>query len=247
MIKKLVIISIIPFFFAGCKKENSLDCFKSNGREVSEIRNPGSFSKVEVNEKMEVTVFKGTEFKVEVIAGKNIIKNIKTRLVNDTLKIENKNTCNFVRGYKKKVRVNVTLPYLHGILHNGVAALVIDGSFNQDSIRVDAESSGDVFLNGNYEFINSHSNGNGDVTIQGTCKSLNVYLNGTNFFNAENLKVSDKIYIVTQSLGDSHINALDLKKMEYVIYNNGNIYYKGKPLSLSGVLDSKAKGKLIPL
>jgi hypothetical protein len=116
MIKNILILSVTIFFLMGCKKENSLDCFKSNGREVYEIRNLGSFTKIEVNEKIEVTVFKGTEFKIEVIAGKNIIKNIKTRIVNDTLKIENRNTCNFVRGYKKKVRVNVTLPYLHGLL-----------------------------------------------------------------------------------------------------------------------------------
>ena len=196
-------------------------------------------------DKIEVTVFRGSSFQVEVIAGKNIIKNIATTIQNDTLRIENKNKCNFVRGYKHQVKINITLPHLYVAVNNGVAKLTIDNAFTQDSVRVRAESSGDIFLNGTYNFIYAHSNGNGDININGTANELKVYINGTNYFNAQNLIVKDKIYIETLSLGDAHLNAEQLKKLDYIIYNTGNIYYRGTPNEVTGTLDKKSQGKLI--
>ena len=247
MSKRILTYLVFLVFFICCKKENTGDCFKSNGEEITEFRNPGSFSRIDMYDKIEVQVFKGTAFQVEVIAGENIIKNISTRVQNDTLKIENKNKCNFVRGYKRTVKVNITVPYLYSALNNGVGLLTIDKGFVQDSIRVQAESSGNIFLNGTYNFIKAHSNGNGDITLNGSTKELYVYINGTNFFNAQNLSVTDKIYIETLSLGDANLNGENLKKLEYIIFNQGNIYYRGTPDEISGILDKKSEGKLIKL
>ena len=66
------------FLFVGCKKENALDCFKSNGKEITETRELGAFTKIMLYDNIDLNITKGTVYKVDVVAGKHIIKNIKT-------------------------------------------------------------------------------------------------------------------------------------------------------------------------
>lgn len=237
--------SFFLFAFLSCRKENALDCFKSNGPEVTEIRDLDPFTKIELNDKIELTVSYGPAFKVEVIAGKHIIKNISTKVEDGVLKIENRNTCNFVRGYKRENRVNVTMPYLRSLLNNSVAKVEIMDGFEQDSIKVRAESSGDIHLNGKFFYVLSHSNGNGDMYLKGNCEKLFVYAQGTNFIKAEDLIVNDYLFVEAVTQGDCYVNATQLKTLEYVLYSTGNIYYKGSPASINGTLDKGSTGKLI--
>lgn len=242
---KRIAIFLFSLCLISCKKENAFDCFAPNGKVISEWRYPKTFSAIEMNDNIEVTIFKGADYKLEVIAGQNIIKNIYTGVEEGVLKIENRNKCNFVRGYKKKMRVNITLPYFHTILSNGVARLNLDEAFSQDTVRIKAESSGDVHINGTYDCINVVSSGNGDVYVSGTCKAMYVYMSGTNYLRAENLQASDKLFIETLTLGDCFVNAKHLKQLEYKLWREGNIYYRGDPDSLSGYYDKDSKGKLI--
>lgn len=240
-----VFLYLIPLvLLISCKKENAVDCFKSNGAEEHEIRNLEPFRYIELNDKIELTVTPGPEQKVEVIAGKHIIKNISTRVSDGTLKVENLNKCNVVRGYKRTIKVNVTMPYLKSVLNNSVAKIEITG-FDQDSIWVHAESSGDIHLAGKFFFVRSYSNGNGDMYLSGNCRQLFVYTNGTNFLNAQNLVVSDYLYIEALTKGNCYVNATELKDLEYALYNDGSIYYTGTPLILNGIFGSQAKGKVI--
>ncbi|PBQ33627.1 hypothetical protein CNR22_18205 [Sphingobacteriaceae bacterium] len=232
-------------FLSSCKKENAVDCFKSNGKEITELRQPGSFTKIDMNDKIDVTLVQGPEIKVEVTAGQHIIKNISTRVEDGILKIQNNNKCNFVRGYKRRVRVKITLPYCYSVINNGVAMLTIEAGFAQDSIRVRAESSGDIHLNGTYDYVKAHSNGNGDVYLNGSCKSLNVFINGTNFLRAENFVISDYVFVQTLSKGDCFFSIDKLNKFEYIIYDKGSIYYKGSPATMSGFVEKDASGKLV--
>lgn len=244
-----MIRSFLYFFlsllFISCKKENAGDCFKGNGKEITELRQPGTFTKIDMNDKIDVTVVQGPEIKVEVTAGERIIKNIFTKVEDGILKIQNTNKCNFVRGYKRRTHVKITLPYCYSVLNNGVATLTIDEGFVQDSIRVRAESSGDIHLNGKYDYVKAHSNGNGDVYLEGKCKALTVFINGTNFLRAENFVITDQVFVQTLSKGDCFFNIDQLNKFDYIIYDKGNIYYKGTPVTISGFMEKEASGQLI--
>ena len=95
------IVLLACSFFLSCHKENAFDCFKGNGSEITQLRQPGQFTYIEISDKMEVTIYNGPQCKVEVTAGEKIMRNISTTVSGNILKIENKNTCNFVRGYKR--------------------------------------------------------------------------------------------------------------------------------------------------
>ena len=234
------------FFALSCKKENAFDCFKSTGSDISETRLLEDFTSIELRNKVDVNITNGNDFKIEVVAGKNIIKNIATKVVNGVLIIENKNTCNFVRGYKRKVTVNISAPKITGIVtNNGVGTIRFDQQYSQDTLVLRTESAGDIYVNGNYNQIRTSAHGNGDIYLSGVCNSLYVYTFGTNFLKAENLTINNYAFVETLSLGDCYLTIDSLPKFEYNIHKSGNIYYKGNPISMVDVSSSEGTGRAI--
>lgn len=233
------------FFFVGCKKENALDCFKSNGKEITETRDLGSFSNITLYDNIDLNITKGPEFKVNVVAGKHIIKNITTRVADGVLSIDNKNKCNFVRGYKRKVTVNVTMPYIVKVESRGVGTIRFTDTFQQDTLQLRAENSGDIYVNGTFNEVRTSSHGNGDIYVSGSCDRLFVYMFGTNMLQAENLVINSYVFVETVSIADCYINAPVNGPLEYNIWRSGNIYYKGNPTIINSFSNNAGKGSLI--
>ena len=245
MVKLSFTYLFLILFFVSCKKENALDCFKSNGSEITETRNLAPFKIIKLYHKIDLNISKGAEFKVNVVAGKHIIKNIKTSVVDGVLYIDNNNKCNFVRGYKQNIIVNVTLPYLVRVENRGVGTVRFNENFQQDTIQLLAENSGDTYLYGTYNEIRISSHGNGDMYLNGTCNRLYGYTFGTNVLNAKNLLINSYVFIETISIGDCFINAPANGTLEYNIWRSGNIYYKGIPSQISSFSNGAGKGQLI--
>jgi len=243
--RKIIPYACLILAFVSCSKENTFDCFKSNGDDVTDVRQTGAFTIVEVNDQINLNVVNGPEFKVEVTAGKHIIKNILTTVKNNTLSIDNNNKCNFVRGYKRQVTVTVTVPKIKKVSNLGVGTVFFDNNFSQDTLLLLAESSGDIHVNGTYKEIRTTSHGNGDIFLNGTCNSLYVYMNGINFFRGENMPIARYIFVETLSIGACHVNATLADTLDYHIWSSGDIYYKGNPPSIGNVSDGSETGKLI--
>jgi len=245
MIARALIYPLILFFLLSCRKENALDCFKSNGKDITESRSPGHFDYIEVFDKMEVTVYSGTEYKVDVTAGKHIISNISTKVTDGVLRLENNNKCNFVRGYKKTIRVRITVPYVTQITNYGVGPITLAEDFHQDKLFLKAENSGDTYVNGSFDEVRTSSHGNGDMYFKGTTKTLLVYSYGTNYTHAETMNVSNYIFISTFSIGDAYFNLNGVGAMDYLIWGDGNIYYKGKATTMKDLSEVSTKGQAI--
>ena len=237
--------SVLILVLFSCGKENRFDCFKSNGPVISSERDLGAFKHIMVYDKIDLNLIQGNEYKVEIMAGKKIMSNISTSNTNGTLVIENNNKCNFVRGYDKKITVNITVPKIDRIESHGVGAIRFNENFVQDSIFLLAENSGDIYVNGNFKRITTGSHGNGDIYADGICDTLTVYTFGTNSFKGENLTIKTYVFIENISIGDVRINAPLNGKLECNIWRNGNIYYRGNPTSINDLSDGTAKGKLI--
>lgn len=243
---------VATYFFLGlvciaCNKSSAPDCFKRNGSETTETRLPGNFSEVVFNDNMDLTFTYGNTCKIEITCGENLLADINTDLSGQTLTIENKNRCNVVRGYKKRIKLNITVPYLRFVEHNGVGTITVLPGFAQDSLWVKTESSGDIHVNGNYTVLKCNTNGNGDIYLAGGCKTLFAYMNGVNYVKAQNLSVSDYALVQTNSLGDGYFAFYGTKQVDYILQNSGNIYYLGNPQSISDKGDGKASGNVVKL
>jgi len=243
-VKKSITYLILVLFLAACKKENSLDCFKTNGDEITESRSLPAFTIIKLYSKIDLNITKGVAFNVDVVAGENIIKNISTTVIDGVLSIQNNNKCNFVRGYDNKITVNITLPQLFRVENRGVGTVRFNEDYSQDSIHVMAENSGDIYLNGNFNQIKSSSHGNGDIYLSGICNKLYAYTFGTNLLKAENLQINNYVFVETISIGDCFINAPNGGMLEYNIWRSGNIFYKGTPQTINNP-KGDGSGKLI--
>jgi hypothetical protein len=217
------------FVFAGCKRENAMDCFKTNGHYHEETRNISAFKVLSVDNLINVKIFKGPEHKLLIKAGKNLMSNILTKVKGDVLFIENHNECNFVRGYKHKIHIDLYTPYLNSIKNLGVGTIEVDQSFEQDTLVARIESSGDIHINGKYNQIRTSTHGNGNMYLNGTANTFYVYSNGLNFVYAENLIVKDYAFIQSVTLGDCFVNASQLNVLDYSLESSGNLYYNGQP------------------
>lgn len=244
MTRPLIFICLL-FCFLSCKKGESFDCFKTNGKDVTEQRTVGSFSTIKVFDKLDMTLVQGSEYKVEVTAGEHVIHHITTTVTNGELDIHNNNTCNFVRGYKRKIKVTVTVPYVWRVENWGVGSISVDAAFAQDSILVHTESSGDIHLRGTYGNVSTSSNGNGDIYLEGSGSKLYVSMYGTNFLYADNFLVSNFIFVETSSMGDCFVNGSAAHRLQSRIFKNGNIYYTGNPPDISNDYENDCKGRLI--
>lgn len=245
MIRETVTYFFFVFILLSCKKENAFDCFKSNGTTATETRNIGEFTVVKAFDKIDLNLVQGGECKVEVNAGKNILRNIITKNENGVLTIENRNKCNFVRGYKHRITITVYLPQLQRVENNGVGTVRMTDYFYQDSVFVRAENSGDIHVAGHFKKLSSSSHGNGDVYVNGSCDYLYVYCFGTNFFRGYGLTVKNSAFIETISIGDCYVNAPENGELSCNIWRSGNIYYRGNPAAVNNYSDGTGSGKLI--
>jgi hypothetical protein len=238
---------LLLVLFVQCRKENAFDCFKSNGKQVTQARAPGEFTHIEVYNKFDVTIVSGSEYLVEITSGSNLLSNISTAVTNNVLKIENRNTCNFVRGYKQGISIRITVPRVDRVYNYGVGPITFDDGFAQDSLFVRAENSGDIHVNGTFRELRTSSHGNGDIYLSGSAENLLIYTYGTNYTHAENFSVSKQLYVSTYSIGDAYFNLTGTGHFQYYIWTDGNIYYRGKPGIIENLGEDKASGRLIEM
>lgn len=241
---KHVFVFFVLLLLTACSKDNRFACFTSSGEEITQARVLSVFKNIRLVGKVTVTIRQGNEQAVEVIGGQNIIKNIKTKVVNGELLIDDENSCNFVRGYNREIKVNITIPYLYELINESVSNIYLS-DFHLDSLYVKAGGSGDNHISGSFNGVRISSHGNGDVFLSGGTEALAIYMNGENFIHALDFKVYGYLFLAHISLGNCHINLTETDLFNYSIKSAGNIYYRGQTKSIEGTIETGAKGRLL--
>ncbi|GIV26237.1 MAG: hypothetical protein KatS3mg027_0051 [Bacteroidia bacterium] len=241
LINKNALLVLVVLFIFSCKKENAFDCAKPTGKIITESRNTSYFHTIVTQGKIDLYLKQGN-FSIQVKAGKNIIKNIETKIENETLYLANNNKCNFIRDPQKKIEIYIQLPELKYLKHNGSGNIYSESTFIQDTLILRIESPGDVHLNVQTHYFGGSTHGNGDLYITGITDYFYYNYNGTNYIYANDLKVQNYVYLESHSVGHAYVN-LDNIGMDAALFSNGNIYYSGNPTYLS--YKSKGKGRVI--
>ncbi len=97
--KKIVLIVILSVLYLGCDSEKAWDCFQDSGELVQEEFDVPLFKKIQVWERVQLIVQHGNRQSVRVQTGANLIEEVQVVVEDSTLKVSDRNSCNYVRDY----------------------------------------------------------------------------------------------------------------------------------------------------
>lgn len=244
----LKIIKISAVFLAialnwSCTKGPFCNCFSPVGSPSERTLNLPSFDQITVKDNINVFLSTGPQEQVTIQGGSNLIKYISADVSSGMLTLKNENKCNWMRSYKKSViNVYITMPNITYIKNEGIGKVKSQDTLVADSLQLETQSAGDIDLIVHSQYIIGHLFGPGDLTLSGTTGTfLCNFFAGTGFAYCDKLN-SGYTFFSSSTTGDCYVTSSGA--LDVVIYRNGNIYYSGKPTSVSA--KTYSKGQLIP-
>ncbi len=237
----LILLTIGSFF--SCEKPSNNACIKSNGNIISEIRNLDNFNKLEINGNFKFTLKQDSVNKISIISGENLVPFITTDIANNTLTVDNKNKCRWMRSYDIPMEIELCFKDINTITLNGQNDI-----FCIDTIRTDTlfiENNSDIStININIicnRFILTTHAGTGNFILNGKTNQSFLYFHGTGSIDANNLEAK-YCEIASLTIGDCFVNCKQTLIAQ--LYEKGNIYYSGNPTNIK-VSKQLSTGELI--
>ena len=198
--KIILPVALLLVIFISCSYE---DTIYGSDELTSEFRTLESFTKVSSEGVFEVNIVQGDTQSVEVIANNNIIHRVKTKVVNNELRLylDNNNYMDI------ELQVNITVPNIDGVKNLGTGDISI----------LDVDTAAD---------FNVYNSGTGDITIEGTAKGITIKNEGTGKLEGFLFTVEDCNVKIIGS-GDCEVNVLN--ELDVAIEGSGDVYYLGTP------------------
>jgi Putative auto-transporter adhesin, head GIN domain len=151
---------------------------------------------------MDVTLKQGDSLSVEVRNYTNLLPYIETKVVGNTLVIDNDGWLSHSDGV-----VMITIPTLSSVDLVGSGNINTVGTFNFNDLGI-------------------YIGGSGDFSLSGTCKNLNTKITGSGEIHAFNLP-TDNVNVVLAGSGNLKLNVL--RSLDVSITGSGDVIYKGNP------------------
>ena len=228
--KKLLYILLFVFTCA-CNSESASDCLQLDGDIIREYRSVEPFSKILVNEGIEMIIKEGAEYEIEVESGKNLMNDIKVEVINDQLILTDNNSCNYFRKYNV-TKIYVTAPNITEIRSSTQFDIKSNGVLNYSEITIMSEdyrekfqTVGDFYLEINNESFRVVFNNLSNCYISGQTETLNVnFASGNGRFEGENL-IANSVSIYHRGSNDIIVHPIQTL--------TGNLYGTGDLISVN--------------
>lgn len=232
MIKKTSIILVL-LLLLGCEKPG--DCFKSSGPMRSRTYNGLVFSKLLVNKGIAVVIKEGPEYSVNVMAGENLINDIKIDVVGDLLELTDDTSCNWTREYGETV-VYITTPNLTDLYCKTEKTIASDGVLQFPSLRLvsmdtfdgyDGVGTGDLILNIDNQSLTVESNNVSGFFLAGHTESMFVnYYESGGILHGEGMRAED---VEVYHRGTNNVILHPIHSIKGGIFNTGNVICYNRP------------------
>lgn len=229
MVRKIGFIALIVMFSA-CKKAEDRRCVKSAGEDTVQTHLVESFNKLDLGPRIRYVLVQDTVEKVVISGGKNLLNFITFSVEDGTLKIENKNNCNFLRSYKHVVEVEIHLVSLINVLFKGTKELSCKNQLNLPYLTfVIEEGGGTCNLNLNcYSLYVGSGYGWGNFTISGQTNYAKIDIRDNGFGDLYDFQILDSATVISASSETLKMNfngaAIRAETSSY-----GDIWYTGTP------------------
>lgn len=238
----LIFYIFILLLASSCEKFQPGDCFKNTGEITEESREVTAIKYLHMYNNVDVYVKYDQNYSVTVRAGKNVIPGIKTSISDQTLTIENVNSCNWVRSFDKPIEVYIGTPDLDSIVYQSSGNLNFTNQFVGDSIKIDVlEGAGSINLW--LDMVRSTINlayGTADLTAKGYSHLSYLY---SEAYGPADLSALETEFSFMTSKTTNICRVRARLELDVGIYNVGDVYYSGNPQTVNA--DISGTGKLI--
>lgn len=208
------IIYIISFFLIfACDSENSGDCFNNTGSIIQQEVIVDAFDNVLVNRDIELIIKEGSEQKVVIETGENLLINVDAIVTDGRLTLTDNNTCNYTREYGV-TKVFITSPNINKIRSSTQYDISSDGVLTYPSLTILSEDFGapETITSANFNLqIDNNSfqvvfNNLSNCFVSGKTENLNVkFAAGTSRFEGQNL-AAQKVFVSNRGSNDMIVN-----------------------------------------
>lgn len=243
----IVLFSLIVMLAGGCEKHQLDDCFTSAGSEREEVRELPEFTKLKLNDNYQVTLIQDRNSKpsVRLSGGRNLLEGIIPVVENGILEFRNENTCNFVRSFKHRIKLEITLNEIDELILSAAPQISSADTLHLKNIDIWHSALSDLELTLDVEnrvYIQSINSSR--TVLHGKARKLEGSIEEVADLDARDL-LCDEVLIDTHTPLDCFINAREIIFVK--IYNQGNIYYVSEPSIQKEVNVRKGSGDLLPI
>lgn len=222
----LLIITFIAFH--SCKKDPA-DCFRSTGKQKTETRQLDSFSNLVVSNNIDVELHHSPHNQYLIItAGENLLPGISNDIDNNTLKLTNNHSCNWVRSFDKAITIKLFYHHLDSIEFRASGLLNCADTLRADSLYLSVKEGGGtvrLLLNTKKSFIN-HEYGTADIHLLGRSEVNYIYQASFGPVLADSLHTKFN-YLENLSTNQCRVHA-ELQ-LGVTISGPGDVFYTGNP------------------
>lgn len=222
---------LILIITASCDRDSGSNCTRTLGDEITEIRYPGTFSRIYAADKININYRYADTCYVEVTYGKNIIGQIETSVSLSTLTIADNSTCNFIRSLSIVPEVTVFAPTLNNIDNQSSGDITTldtlkSNFFQYEQFKANGEIKLILLTDTAQIYIHTGYSG---VTVKGKTYKAALYNRSSGKLDAHEFK-AENTFVNNSSIQDIHCVAGNYLYGE--INLSGNIYYSGDPVQV---------------
>ncbi|PZR28399.1 MAG: hypothetical protein DI535_07100 [Citrobacter freundii] len=222
----LFLLLCLTVIFYSCQKPG---CTGNAGPSATQLRPLSSFSKVELRDNINLVLIQGNEEKIEITGPQNVIANVTTEVINNSLTIANKTECRWLRDPDEKITARLYLKTLESFEYNGSGDVT-----NEDTLRGSLmgfnsdEGAGIIDLKVNVDEIAVRIfKENASMIFHGYARHCGTYTNARGILDLSELQTKS-MYIIYSGLADTHVNVSE--GIEAYVRYRGNVYCKGNPV-----------------
>lgn len=246
MIKKRIYLGL-ALLFAACNSENAGDCLQTSGDLVQQQIATAPFTRILVNEGIEMIISEGPVHEVTIETGENLLNEIEVRVEGNELVLSNNNNCNLFRNYDP-ARLYVSAPNVTEIRSSTQFNIRSEGVLTWPQLHIISEDYSGDFANVG-EFYLNVANDSFEVTcnnlsncfIEGTTNNLTIgFYAGNSRFEGANF-IAAEVTVFHRSSNDIVVHPTDVLQGD--IYSTGDVIAVNEPPVVS--VTEHYKGNLI--
>lgn len=195
-----------------------------SGNVITETRNVGEFTAIEVDYPAQVIITQGDQASVKIEAEDNVLPGLKTQIRSNTLEIFYKVEGGKRVNPRKMVKITIVVKDLKDVEFNSAGELSLEGITAND-LDVSISGAGNVRLNEiDVKNLAVGLSGAGNATASGAAENLRLIISGFGSFNGGDLH--SKTAAVTLSGAGSVTTWVD-EKLDALISGAGSVNYYG--------------------